>query len=52
MTDDVSLQIGTVTNVRSELDAVIAELRVHYTRLDGTKLTLLCCNVFRLRDGA
>jgi ketosteroid isomerase-like protein len=42
----------TVTNVWSDLDAVIAELKVHYTRLDGTELTLPCCNVFRLRDGA
>jgi ketosteroid isomerase-like protein len=41
----------TVTNVWSDLDAVIAELKVHYTRLDGTELTLPCCNVFRLRDG-
>jgi ketosteroid isomerase-like protein len=42
----------TVTIVWSDVDAVIAELRVHYTRLDGTELTLPCCNVFRLRDGA
>lgn len=42
----------TVTNVWSDLDAVIAELRVHYTRLDGTELMLPCCNVFRLRNGA
>jgi ketosteroid isomerase-like protein len=42
----------SVTNVWSDLDAVIAELKVHYTRLDGTELTLPCCNVFRLRDGA
>jgi ketosteroid isomerase-like protein len=42
----------TVTNVWSERDAIIAELRVHYTRLDGTELTLPCCNVFRLRGGA
>jgi ketosteroid isomerase-like protein len=42
----------TVTNVWSDVDAVIAELAVHYTRLDGTELTLPCCNVFRLRDGA
>ena len=42
----------TVTNVWSDLDAVIAELKVHYTSLDGTELTLPCCNVFRLRDGA
>jgi ketosteroid isomerase-like protein len=24
----------------------------HYTRLDGAELTLPCCNVFRVRDGA
>jgi ketosteroid isomerase-like protein len=42
----------TVTNVWSDVDAVIAELRVHYTRLDGTEVMLPCCNVFRLRDGA
>jgi ketosteroid isomerase-like protein len=42
----------TVTNVWSDVDAVIAELKVHYARLDGTELTLPCCNVFRLRDGA
>jgi ketosteroid isomerase-like protein len=42
----------TVTHVWSDVDAVIAELRVHYTRLDGTELTLPCCNVFRFRDGA
>jgi ketosteroid isomerase-like protein len=42
----------TVTNVWSDLDAVIAELKVHYTRLDGRELTLPCCNVFRVRDGA
>jgi ketosteroid isomerase-like protein len=42
----------TVTNVWSDVDAVIAEIRVHYTRLDGTEMTLPCCNVFRLRNGA
>ena len=42
----------TVTNVWSDVDAVIAELKVHYTRLDGTELTLPCCNVFRVRNGA
>jgi ketosteroid isomerase-like protein len=42
----------SVTNVWSDVDAVIAELKVHYTRLDGTELTLPCCSVFRLRDGA
>jgi hypothetical protein len=37
----------TVTNVWSDVDAVITELNVHYTRLDGIELTLPCCNVFR-----
>ena len=42
----------TVTNVWNDVDAVITELKVHYTRLDGAELTLPCCNVFRIRDGA
>ena len=41
-----------VPHVWSDLDAVITELNVHYTRLDGTEVTLPCCNVFRIRDGA
>jgi ketosteroid isomerase-like protein len=41
-----------VINLWSDGDAVIAELKVHYIRLDGSELTLPCCNVFRLRDGA
>src|SRR4051812_26563985 len=32
----------TVTNVWNDVDAVITELQVHYTRLDGTELTLPC----------
>ena len=32
-------------------DVVIAEMDVHYERLDGGRLTLPCCNVFRVRDG-
>ena len=42
----------TVTNVWTDLDTLIAELNVDYTRLDGGEVTLPCCNVFRLRDGA
>jgi ketosteroid isomerase-like protein len=42
----------TVTNVWSDADAVITELQVHFIRLDGIELTLPCCNVFRVRDGA
>ena len=40
-----------VINVWSDRDALIVELEVDYTRLDGGELTLPCCNVFRLRDG-
>jgi ketosteroid isomerase-like protein len=40
-----------VLNVWSDGDAVIAEFDVHYIRLDKRKVTLPCCNVFRLRDG-
>ena len=41
----------TVTEIWSDRNALIAELSVHYTRLDGQELTLPCCNVFGLRDG-
>jgi ketosteroid isomerase-like protein len=41
-----------VLNVWSDGDALIAELEVHYTRLDGGEITIPCCNVFRLRDGS
>jgi ketosteroid isomerase-like protein len=40
-----------VLDVWSAGDALIVQLDVHYTRLDGQELTLPCCNVFRLRDG-
>jgi ketosteroid isomerase-like protein len=40
-----------VTSVWKDREALIAELEVHYTRLDGKELTLPVCNVFRLRDG-
>ena len=40
-----------VLNVWSDGDALIAEFDVHYTRLDGSEVTLPCCNVFRLREG-
>ena len=41
----------SLINVWSDLDALIVELEVRYTRLDGAELTLPCCNVFRIRDG-
>jgi limonene-1,2-epoxide hydrolase len=48
----------SVTSFRHEIlnlwgagHAVIAELNVHYVRLDGAEVSLPCCNVFELRDG-
>ena len=40
-----------ITAMWSVDDVVIAEMSVHYERLDGRKVTLPCCNVFRVRDG-
>jgi ketosteroid isomerase-like protein len=39
-----------ILDVWSDSEAVIVELRVHYTRLDSGEVTLPCCNVFRIRD--
>jgi len=41
-----------VVNVWSDGDTLIAELDVHYIRLDGREVSVPCCNVFRLRDGS
>jgi len=49
---------ASIAGIRHEIhwlravdDAVIAEMDVHYKRLDGSQLTLPCCNTFRVRDG-
>jgi len=54
----VNAFLGSVTGTRHEFlnlwragHTVVAEFDVHYTRLDGGKVTLPCCNVFHLRDG-
>ncbi len=41
-----------VIDVWSDGDTLIAELDVHYTRLDGGQVSVPGCNVFRLRDGS
>ena len=41
-----------VINVWSDGDTLIAELDVHYMRLDGGEVSVPCCNVFRRRDGS
>jgi ketosteroid isomerase-like protein len=33
------------------VDAVIVEMNVVYTLLDGSSVTVPCCDTFRLRDG-
>jgi ketosteroid isomerase-like protein len=38
--------------IASNHDIVVAEMTVHYSRLDGTSVSLPCCNVFRTHDGA
>ena len=50
--DSVAAFRHDVLHVWSDADALIAELEVHYKRLDGGEITLPCCNVFRLRDGS
>jgi ketosteroid isomerase-like protein len=49
---------ASIAGIRHEIhwlravdDVVIAEMDVHYKRLDGGELTLPCCNTFRVRDG-
>ena len=41
-----------VIDVWSDGNTLIAELDVHYTRLDGRQVSVPGCNVFRLRDGS
>jgi ketosteroid isomerase-like protein len=38
--------------VASTHHIVVAEMTVRYSRLDGTSISLPCCNVFRTHDGA
>jgi ketosteroid isomerase-like protein len=54
--------LASIAGIRHELtglwqvvgnqEIVVAEMTVHYSRLDGTAVSLPCCNVFRTRDGA
>jgi ketosteroid isomerase-like protein len=50
--------LGSVSGFRHEVvdvwrdgETIVAELHVHYTRLDGRKVTVPCCNVFQVGDG-
>jgi ketosteroid isomerase-like protein len=39
-----------VVDVWRDGETIVAELHVHYTRLDGRKVTVPCCNVFQLSE--
>jgi ketosteroid isomerase-like protein len=39
-----------VIDVWCDGDTIVAELHVHYTRLDGRKVTVPCCNVFQISE--
>src|SRR5207249_6548157 len=47
----ISHDLTTVWTVHDPDPAVICEMSVTYERHDGSRLTLPCLNVFRLRDG-
>jgi hypothetical protein len=56
--DAYSAFVASVAGVRHEIinlwrngNTVIAQLDVHYKRLDGGEVTLPCCNVSQLRKG-
>jgi ketosteroid isomerase-like protein len=56
--EGVNAFLGSVAKFRHEIldvwsdrEALVVELEVHYTRLDGAEVVLPCCNVFRLRSG-
>jgi ketosteroid isomerase-like protein len=56
--DAVNAFLGSVAGFRHHIidvwhdsDIVVCELEVHYTRLDGSQVTVPCCNVFQLRGG-
>lgn len=45
-------ELHDVWTPAGEGDVRIVRMTVHYTRLDGDVVSLPCCNVYRLRDGA
>lgn len=42
-------EIHDVWQVGENADVVIARMTVHYDRLDGSTVSVPCCNIFRLR---
>lgn len=44
-------EIHDIWQAREDADAIVARMTVHYTRLDGSVVSLPCCNIFRLKGG-
>jgi uncharacterized protein (TIGR02246 family) len=42
-------EIHDLWHATEDPDVVIARMTVHYTKLDGSSVSLPCCNVFRMR---
>jgi ketosteroid isomerase-like protein len=42
-------EIHDVWHAVEDPDVVVARMTVHYTRLDETRVSVPCCNVFRMR---
>jgi limonene-1,2-epoxide hydrolase len=56
--DAVEASLASVSGFQHEIieawdvgDAVVLEMTVHYRRLDGTSISLPCCNIFRYSGG-
>ena len=44
-------EIHDIWPAANDLDVLIATLTAHYTRTDGRRVSLPCCNVFRMSGG-
>jgi ketosteroid isomerase-like protein len=44
-------EIHHIWPAANDLDVLVASMTAHYTRTDGKRVSLPCCNVFRMRGG-
>jgi limonene-1,2-epoxide hydrolase len=56
--DALEASLASVSGFQHEIheawdvgDAVVLEMTVHYRRLDGSSISLPCCNIFRFAGG-
>ena len=42
-------EIHELWSAAEDADVIIARMTVHYTRFDGTTVSLPCCNVYRMK---